>query len=90
MTQVSVALTILAAILPTFGAGLRAYRSAHEFGRNTVRFRAIHFALELLRDRLGHGAEPEEIWRDLWWSEWLLEAEHREWLRLMIETEWIG
>ncbi len=86
-----VALVILAAALPTFGAGLRGLRSAYEFSRNTVRFRALHFALELLRERLGReGTTPEEIWRDLWWCEWLLESEHREWLRLMIEAEWIG
>ena len=28
--------------------------------------------------------------RDLWWCEHILESEHREWLRLMYETEWFG
>ncbi len=27
---------------------------------------------------------------DLWWCEHILESEHREWLRLMYETEWFG
>ncbi|MCA1818242.1 MAG: hypothetical protein LC746_18010 [Acidobacteria bacterium] len=90
-SAVGVTLVILAAALPTFGAGLRGLRAAYEFSRNTVRFRALHFALELLRERVSReGAKPEEVWRDLWWCEWLLEAEHREWLRLMIEAEWIG
>ncbi|MDT7602041.1 MAG: hypothetical protein QOF61_38 [Acidobacteriota bacterium] len=90
-SPLAVVCIILAAILPAFGAGLRGLRSAYEFSRNTLRFRAIHFALEMLRERLSRDdARPEEIWRDLWWCEWLLEAEHREWLRLMIEAEWIG
>jgi hypothetical protein len=90
-SSLAVGFIILAAILPTIGAGLRGWRSAYEFSRNTLRFHALQRALEELQDRLGRGnAEPEEIWRDLWWCEWLLEAEHREWLRLMIEAEWIG
>jgi hypothetical protein len=31
--------------------------------------------------------EPD---RDLSWCEHILETEHREWLRLMYETEWFG
>jgi hypothetical protein len=34
--------------------------------------------------------EAYEILRDLSWSEHILESEHREWLRLMYETEWFG
>ncbi len=30
------------------------------------------------------------ILRDLSWCEHILESEHREWLRLMFETEWFG
>ena len=81
---------ILAAMLPAIGAGLRGLRSTYEFSRNTLRFKANHFALELLRERLNTETKPEAILRDLWWCEWMLEAEHREWLRLMIEAEWLG
>jgi len=42
-------------------------------------------------------AQPDEeeidayaILRDLSWCEHILETEHREWLRLMYETEWFG
>lgn len=87
---VSVSFIILAAILPVFGAGLRGLRSAYEFGRNTLRFSSMHFALELLRERIQKESKPESVLRDLWWCEWMLESEHREWLRLMIEAEWIG
>ena len=40
-----------------------------------------------------HGDEPTDaypILRDLSWCEHILESEHREWLRLMYETEWFG
>ena len=90
VSPASVIFIILAGILPVLGAGLRGLRSAYEFSRNTLRFKANHFALELLRERLRTETKPEAILRDLWWCEWMLEAEHREWLRLMIEAEWIG
>jgi hypothetical protein len=90
VSSASVIFIILAGILPVLGAGLRGVRSAYEFSRNTLRFKANHFALELLRERLSTATRPEAILRDLWWCEWMLEAEHREWLRLMIEAEWIG
>ena len=90
VSPASVIFIILAGILPVLGAGLRGLRSAYEFSRNTLRFRANHFALELLSKRLLTETRPEAILRDLWWCEWMLEAEHREWLRLMIEAEWIG
>jgi hypothetical protein len=32
----------------------------------------------------------EDIYADLWWIEHVLELEHREWMRLMIESEWSG
>lgn len=90
LSTASVIFIILAAMLPVIGAGLRGLRSAYEFSRNTLRFKANHFALELLRERLNTETRPDAILRDLWWCEWMLEAEHREWLRLMIEAEWIG
>jgi hypothetical protein len=89
-SQVSVTLIILAAILPVVGAGLRGLRSAFEYSRNTMRFRALHFALEMLNGKLEEEKEPEQILSQLFWCEWMIEAEHREWLRLMIEAEWAG
>ena len=45
----------------------------------------------------GPAAQPDDedidayaILRDLSWCEHILETEHREWLRLMYETEWFG
>lgn len=98
-----VSLIAFAATLPVVGFGLRTLRSAFEFSRNTVRYRAMHAALvdldkSLQRhvDRLDSSSginamvAIEDIYADLWWSEHVLELEHREWLRLMIEAEWFG
>jgi hypothetical protein len=38
----------------------------------------------------GEEADAYPILRDLSWCEHILESEHREWLRLMYETEWFG
>jgi hypothetical protein len=38
----------------------------------------------------GQEVDAYEILRDLAWCEHILETEHREWLRLMYETEWFG
>jgi len=99
-------LALVAALLPAVAAGIRTWRSAFEFSRNKGRFEAAHHALRELEERLvneGFAAvvahpsarddEPTDaypILRDLSWCEHILESEHREWLRLMYETEWFG
>lgn len=87
-------LVLLAALLPAFGAGIRGFRGIWEYSRNTLRFQAKHHALnDLIRDmeeeRAG-ACRTVEISGFLWKGEQILEGEHREWLRLMMETEWIG
>jgi hypothetical protein len=94
-----------AASLPVFSAGVRSFRAAFEFSRNRSRFQAahdalsrleeslVHDSLELLGSRTGHSDGPVDAYAvisDLWWCEHILESEHREWLRLMYETEWFG
>lgn len=85
-----------AAVLPVVGGGIRLLRSAFEYSRNTARFRAKYRALEQLVSKIEtelgsrHGIEPEEVVRDMWKGELILEQEHREWLRLMKEAEWFG
>jgi hypothetical protein len=81
---------VLAAAFPVIGAGVRTLRTAYEFARNNSRFRAKLVALSSLAERLRQENEPEAIFRDLWSCEQILESEHREWLRLMIEGEWFG
>ncbi len=81
---------VLAAAFPVIGAGVRTLRTAYEFARNNSRFRAKLVALKSLAERLQQGNDLEAIFRDLWSCEQILESEHREWLRLMIEGEWFG
>jgi len=87
-------LLLLAAGLPIIGAGVRAIRSTGEYSRNTLRFRAKHNALNRLIEQLDSAllGQPQaaDLVRALWKGEQILEEEHREWLRLMMETEWIG
>jgi len=93
-SRASVVLIALAAALPVLGAGVRTYRTAYEFARNTIRYRAKYVALEhinaTLKARSRQSINPRELFHSLWCSEQILESEHREWLRLMIEAEWFG
>ena len=81
---------MIAAGLPVLGTGIRALRSAFEFARNGSRYIATHAALRQLADRLAKSDRDASILRDLWFCEYILESEHREWLRLMSEAEWFG
>jgi hypothetical protein len=86
----SISLVVLAACLPVVGSGVRTLQSANEFGRNTLRFQATSNELKQLASDLGKKADPRaklEILRDV---ERALNAERREWLRLMMEAEWYG
>jgi membrane protease YdiL (CAAX protease family) len=87
----SVTLILLAACLPVVGAAVRTLRTAHEFGRNAQRFRATSNKLEQLANDLQNlaqaDADPQaklEVFQSV---EKVLEAEHREWMRLMWEAE---
>ncbi|KAB2946446.1 MAG: DUF4231 domain-containing protein (plasmid) [Candidatus Methanoperedens sp.] len=89
----SVFLLLLAASIPVVGAGIRTFRSTNEYARSAAIYRSKQKALEKMDEKL-----EQEINRDklnatqvlnlLWRCEELLRAEHREWLRLMLETEW--
>lgn len=87
---VSRLLIVLAVVLAVLGAGVRTFRGAHEFSRNTIRFRAKYLALNHLAEKLRQETDPAAALRDLWYCEQILESEHREWLRLMIDAEWFG
>jgi hypothetical protein len=86
----SLSFLMLAACLPIIGAAIRLLRTAHEFGRNTLRFRATSNELKQLLDRLEKVADPQAKLEILHKTERALQAERREWLRLMIEAEWFG
>jgi flagellar motility protein MotE (MotC chaperone) len=80
----------VAAGAPAIAAGIRLVRSAHEFARNGTRFRAKYLALFALRERLERESNAMKLLNDLHHAELLLAAEHREWLRLMLDAEWYG
>ena len=89
----SITFILLAASFPVIGAGVRTFRFSFEFARSASLFRAKQRALERLDRQLAAEAdqvrpESSEILNILAQCEDFLEAEHREWLRLMIETEW--
>jgi len=81
---------MLAACLPVIAAAIRLLCTAHEFGRNTLRFRATSDELNQLLVRLEKVADPRAKLEILHKTERALQAERREWLRLMIEVEWFG
>ena len=80
--------TLLAAGAPAISGMIRHLRSAHEYSRNGARFRAKYVALQTLRDRLCEERTPRERVRDLRLVAEHFEAEHREWLRLMVGAAW--
>src|SRR5215217_54827 len=87
---VSSTLVVLAASLPVVGIAVRTWRAAHEFGRNTLRFEATSNELKRLAGDLQKENSPQMKLEVLRHIEKVLEAERREWLRLMRETEWFG
>jgi hypothetical protein len=87
---VSLRLILAAACLPVIGAAVRILRTAHEFGRNTLRFRATSNELKQHLDGLQNEPDPRAKVEILHKTERALQAERREWLRLMIEAEWFG
>jgi hypothetical protein len=86
---VSTQLIFVAAALPVAGACIRTLRTASEFARNTSRYRAKAVALDRLEHLLENEKDAPSKMRLLWYSEELLEFEHHEWCRLMIEAEWL-
>jgi SMODS and SLOG-associating 2TM effector domain 1 len=88
--QAALIFVAIAAGAPAIAAGIRLVRSAHEFGRNGTRFRAKYLALAALRERLARESNPVTLFHDLHHAEALFAAEHREWLRLMLDAEWYG
>jgi hypothetical protein len=81
---------LLAAALPAFAAGVRTFRSAHEFGRNQLRFDAMSEYLATARVNVGKQTSPQSKLHLLREAEAALDAEHRAWLFLTFEAEWFG
>ena len=88
--SLSLLLVMLAAALPVIGTGVRTYRLANELGRNVLRFKASAANLDQILGSAEGRTQQAELLVDLHQAEQLLEIEHREWLRLMLEAEWYG
>jgi len=85
--DISRVLLFLAASLPAVAGGLRALRAANEYSRNRTRYRTAALALTHLDEILMRPKPPEDKLRDMDFCEQTLDLEHREWGRLMIESE---
>jgi len=87
---ISLLLIMGAACFPVVGAAVRTLRTAHEFGRNVVRFRRVATKLEHLASDLQQQTSFPARLEILQSAEEILKEERREWLRLMIDAEWFG
>lgn len=81
---------VISAICVVIAGMFRLVRSANEYARNTMRFRAKYFALVAVGTRLEKATGARDIATTILENERILEEEHREWLRLMQEAEWFG
>jgi len=88
--QVETLTLLAAAALPSFGAVTRAFRGVLEFARNASRCESTHHVLLQLAARLRNAVDPVSVFRQIGFCEQALEADLREWLRLMVESEWFG
>lgn len=95
----SLVFLMAAALLPAMFAAVRTWRSALEISRNAARAGAKRRTLIDLQEVLykeDHEEKPEKtdaVWfyfKTLALAQALLQSEQREWLRLMLEAEWIG
>lgn len=81
---------LLAASLPGFGAVVRARRGVLEFARNASRCETTYHVLLKLGVRLRDASNIDVAFREIGFCEQVLETDVREWLRLMVESEWFG
>ncbi|MCX6901614.1 MAG: hypothetical protein NT105_23285 [Verrucomicrobia bacterium] len=80
----------LAAIIPVMGLGCRVWLGAFEPHRSANLFDCKHRAVGDIIKRLKLAQETPQSWsRALGEEEMFFHNEHHEWLRLMLETEWM-
>jgi hypothetical protein len=80
----------LAAGLPVIAGAVRTYKSSREFERNAARHEATLYTLEKLAAHLDSSRTCEESYATIGFCEQVLEADSREWMRLMVSAEWYG
>jgi type III secretion system FlhB-like substrate exporter len=80
----------LAAIIPVIGLGIRVWLGAFEPHRSSNLHRCKHQTVENLRQQMDSLKSLPQAWfQHVAEVEKFFENEHREWLRLMLETEWM-
>lgn len=79
----------LAAVIPVLGIGVRAWFAAFRLPRSASLFAAKHRALVRASAHLqDDSGDVAATFRHMTQSEHFLEHEHREWLRLLSDSEW--
>jgi hypothetical protein len=87
----AVLLAAASVAVPVLWAGIRTGQSAEEITRNTPRSHARHSALAQLSDRLqATRDDPRQALWTMRLSEFILDMDQREWLRLLRAAEWYG
>ncbi len=81
---------LLAVATPAAWTILRVYRSATEVARNASRSRARYVALTRIAIELERPRDAYHALSLMRMAEHVLDADQREWLRLMHEAEWYG
>jgi hypothetical protein len=83
-------LAFSALAIPVFAAGIRTYRAAHEFERNALRHKATYDSLRWLAEQFELADDREKKFEIVGFAELVLEADCREFIRLVSEAEWYG
>lgn len=86
--EASLVFLFVAALLPVLLMALKTWKAAVEYSRNASRAKAKVAGLSTLAATLSV-REPARLFSTLAVTEALLASEQREWLRLMIDAEWI-
>jgi hypothetical protein len=87
--NISIWCVALAAVIPVLGIGVRAWFAALELPRSASLFAAKHRALVRASAHLHEDSNDlGAMLRHIAQSEHFLEHEHREWLRLLSDSEW--
>jgi len=87
--NISIWCVALAAVIPVLGIGVRAWFAAFELPRSASLFAAKHRALVRASAHLHEDSNDlGAMLRHIAQSEHFLEHEHREWLRLLSDSEW--
>lgn len=80
----------LASIIPVVGLGIRVWLGAFEPHRSANLFAAKQRAIKEMEPHFSsQGDDPAALLRRVSGVELFFANEHREWLRLMLETEWM-